>query len=114
MADPYANPFDPGSMPGLHDFYLNSTPEAAFWDYLNRSGYGGQGRAVDKYAQGQQSRVYNQYSAKIANEPNLGFWDYLNREQPNFQADFMSQSPSQRGDTSGRSLTPRARFVNAY
>lgn len=109
----YANPFLPGSQ-GLREYYLNATPDAAFWDYLGRKNLSGTGNAASRFAQGQQSRTYNKYQARIADEPNLGFWDYLNREQPDFNADFMAQSPSQRGDTSGRSLTPRARFVNAY
>lgn len=107
----YANPFDPGS---LHDYYLNSTPDAAFWEYLGGRGLTGLGNGVSRFAQGQQGRVYNKYQAHIANEPNLGFWDYLNREQPDLQADYQSLSPNQRGDSSNRFLQPRARFVNAY
>lgn len=115
MADIYANPFSlPGTVPQeLHDYYLNSTPDAAFYEYLGRNGYNGT-RPADNFARGRQSQTYNQYQAHIANEPNLGFWDYLNRNQPDFNADFMNQSPTQRGDTTGRTLTPRARFVNAY
>lgn len=100
-------------VPNLSDFYLNSTPDAAFWEYLQRNGFGGI-RPVDRFAQNQQRRTYNQYQAHIANEPNLGFWDYLNRFKPDFGSEYLSQSPSQRGDVSARFLTPRARFVNAY
>lgn len=112
----YANPFDPNPLPGapgLHDYYLNSTPDAAFWEYLGRQGLGGV-RPVDKFAQSQQNRTYNQYQAYIADDPNLGFWDYLNRQHPDFSGEYGNQSPSQRGDTSNRFLQPRARFVNAY
>jgi hypothetical protein len=117
--DPYANPFDTNQtlLPGvgdLSDFYLNTTPDAAFARYLRDKNLAGTGNAVSKFAQGQQNRTYNQYQAHIADEPNLGFWDYLKRVQPDFQADFMNMSPSQRGDQSGKFLTPRARFVNAY
>ena len=117
---PYANPFTTNTPPAgvppeeLTDFYLNSTPDAAFWEYLRRAGLSGSGRSVDTYAQRQQDRTYNRYQAAIAQEPNLGFWDYLQRERPDYNAEFMSQSPTQRGDTSYRFLTPRARFVNAY
>jgi hypothetical protein len=117
----YVNPFAAqtagATLPGagnLTDYYLNSTPDAAFWEYLNRKGLSGQGNNVSKYAQGQQNRVYNQFEAHIANDPDLGFWDYLQQQQPDLQGDYMSQAPSQRGDTSGKFLTPRARFVNAY
>lgn len=110
-SSPLPAPQVPG---GLSRFYLNSTPDAAFWEYLRQSGLQGSGRAVDKYAQGQQSRVYNRYQAHIANEPNLGFFDYLERERPNLEQEFWDQSPQQRGDTSNRFLTPKARFVNAY
>ncbi len=114
MADSYANPFALPGVGSLHDYYLNTTPDAAFWEYLGRQGLSTGNRPVDQYAQRQQGRTYNQYQGYIANEPNLGFWDYLNRQKPNFAGEFMDQSPSQRGDTSGRFLTPRARFVNAY
>lgn len=112
---PYANPFDQ-MLPGVGDlsnYYLNTTPDAAFARYLHDKGLTGT-RPVDDFARRAQSRTYNQYQAHIADEPNLGFWDYLKRLQPDFQADFGNQSPSQRGDSSGRFLTPRARFVNAY
>lgn len=116
---PYANPFatQQVTLPGvddLSDYYLNTTPDAAFAEYLKRNNLHGTGNAVSKFAQGQQNRTYNQYQAHIANEPDLGFWDYLKRVQPDYNADFMNMSPSQRGDTSSRYLVPKARFVNAY
>jgi hypothetical protein len=111
--DTYALP-QPQIPGGLRRFYLNSTPDAAFWEYLRQIGLSQGTRPVDQYAQRQQNRVYNQYQAHIANEPNLGFFDYLERERPRLEQDFWNQSPSQRGDTSNRFLVPRARFVNAY
>jgi hypothetical protein len=108
----------PYAVPGIgadfNSYYLNSTPDAAFWNYLGQQGLGSGNRPVDTYARNQQSRIYSQYQAQAGSNPLQGFYDYLQQNKPDLQGQFMDQSPDQRGDTSNRFLTPRARFVNAY
>lgn len=106
----------PYAIPGATDFnnyYLNSTPDAAFYAYLQQQGLSGN-RPVDTYARQQQGRVYNQYQSQAGANPLQGFYDYLQANKPNLPGEFNDLSPTQRGDTSDRFLTPRARFVNAY
>ena len=110
---PYANPNEPTPPGGYSNYFLNNTPEAGFWYYLTSRGLlGNDPRA--RYAQGQYGRTYGMYSANAADNPNEGFFDYLNRTQPNFEQDFMNQSPEMRGDYTSRTLTPKARFIKAY
>lgn len=121
---PYANPNAPAApvtsvtptVPGggdYLDYFLNNTPEAGFWYYLNQNGLVGN-TPSQKYAQGRYGNVYGQYQASAADNPNEGFYDFLKRKQPSFDQEFKAQSPEQRGDFTDRSLTPRGRFTRAY
>lgn len=117
---PYADPF--GTMPsgtggaGTDPYlktYLNNTPEAGFWYYLQKHGLVGN-NPNQQYSQGQYNRTYSGYMANAAENPNEGFYDYLSRKSPDFASDFSAQTPDQRNDYTGRTLTGRGRFTRAY
>lgn len=114
---PYAVPAGSGGgsqlpgLDGLKDYYLNYTPEAGFWAYLQGKGMTGS-TPQDRFAQNRYSNYYGQYLAANADEPNLGFYDYLNRQNFDPGQEYKMQSPEQRGDFSSRFLVPRARWTN--
>lgn len=107
---PQTQPQFPGQE-GLKDYYLNYTPEAGFWAYLQGKGMAGTG-PQDRYAQSRYSNYYGNYLAAAADEPMLGFYDYLNRQNMDPGTEYKMQSPDQRADYSSRFLTPRARWTN--
>jgi hypothetical protein len=117
---PYANPNLPPmpdvSVPGGYSsYFLNNTPEAGWWNYLQSRGLAGNGNdARSVFARSQYGNTYGRFMANAADNPDEGFYDYLQRTRPDFEADFMAQSPETRGDNTSRTLTPRARFTKAY
>lgn len=110
---PYADPFNTADGGGYKNYFLNNTPEAGFWNYLQTRGLLGTSNR-DRFAQGAYGRLYGQFTANAADNPNEGFFDYLNRVKPDLEREFMDQAPDQRGDSSSRTLTPKARFIRAY
>jgi hypothetical protein len=118
---PYANPSTPvppdlANVPGgYRNYFLNNTPEAGWWSYLQDRGLAGSGNDPrSSFARNQYNTTYGNFLGGAADNPNEGFYDYLQRKQPNFEQDFMNQAPETRGDFTSRSLTPKARFVKAY
>jgi hypothetical protein len=121
---PYANPNAPAPPPpgvdpnipgGYTNYFLNNTPEAGWWSYLQGRGLAGNGNDPrSTFARNQYGNTYGNFLANAAENPNEGFYDYLQRKQPNFEQDFMAQDPNSRGDNTSRTLTPKARFVKAY
>lgn len=110
-----STPSSSSPLPGLggqdlSNYYLNSTPEAGFYNYLGAQGLGGTD-TTSKYAGNQYNRSYNLYQAQAADNPMQGFWDFLQQNKPDFRTEFQMQSPGQRGDFSSRFLTPRGRWV---
>lgn len=108
----YAVPSGPGDL-GYKNYFLNNTPEAGWWNYLQQQNLVGTSQK-DRFSQGRYGNAYGQFTAGAADNPNEGFYDYLQRKQPNFEADFMNQAPEDRGDGTSRTLTPKARFTRAY
>lgn len=105
----YAPPAGSALSPDIARWYLNYTPEAGFWSYLQGRGLTGAG-PLDRFAQGRFSNYYGRYLAEAANQPNLGFYDYLNTQRDTPESEFALQAPEARGDFSSRLLTPRARW----
>lgn len=102
---------NPGAFPGAPDnFYFNSVPNAGWWKYLMDQGLGGVD-PTSQFAQNAYNRYYSQYLQRSASNPNLGFYDDLLNNHPDLRGEYQAQSPEQRGDFTGRSLTPRARWV---
>lgn len=95
------------------NYFLNNTPEAGWWNYLTSRGLVGTDNR-SRFAQNRYGSQYGQYLGQAADNPDEGFYDYLQRKQPDFEQEFMAQAPGDRGDDSGRRLTPRARFLRAY
>jgi hypothetical protein len=114
----YANPFGTDPPPGYNPdqwkaWYLNTTPEAGWVQYLQDQGLYGVDPA-GKYARNQYNKVYGGYGAQAATNPNLGFYDYLLGSGLDLRGEYANQSPTDRGDFSDRILTPRVRFMRAY
>jgi hypothetical protein len=89
--------------------FLNMVPDAGYWRYLLDLGYGGTSPRA-RFAQNQQGRYLNMFHADAASDPNMGFYDWLLRRGIDPGAEFLAQSPEQRGDFTSRYLTPRARW----
>jgi hypothetical protein len=94
-------------------WYLNTTPEAGWVQYLQNQGLYGVDPA-GKYARNQYGKAYGAYQAAATQNPNLGFYDWINQANLDLRGEYANQSPTDRGDFSDRILTPRARFMRAY
>lgn len=99
-----------GTPDNFERYYLNQNPDAAFWHYLNMRGWGGN-TSQNLYSQRQQNPTYNRYQAVAGQNPDMGFFDYLEQNRPDFQDQFLSQSPNQRGDAGSFRYAPRARYT---
>jgi hypothetical protein len=97
----------------MRRWYLNQDPTAGFYSFLGAHGLAGGVTPQEKFAQGQFNTTFNNYLAHAAENPDLGFYDYLEQQNPDLNAGFANQSPTQRGDFSSRTYQPRGRWVNA-
>lgn len=110
----------PAPSPGLTGdawtkWYLNNNPQAGWVKYLQDNNLFGLD-PTSKFAGSQYNKVYGQYTSAASQNPDLGFFDWINGAGSgvNLQTDFQNQSPSERGDFSGRLYAPRARMMRAY
>ena len=87
--------------------YLEQNPQAAWTRYLAQNqGIGlGDDSPYAQYARNLYQNTQRGFEAGLAEDPTLIFQRYLST-LPNFQQQFMAQTPQQRGENPGRYAGP--------